>query len=145
MKKLALLATAASIGLSGCVSLNEGVTAPAINATVVSNHVANIQTSNTPVTAKSSATVILKFIKIGADTNYADGVNYAGAGLFVSPLDDSASIKSAASYKALKAAKADVLMGSTYITEVNDYILWKDITVTVKGYPGTIKGLTQTR
>ncbi|MDR1026349.1 MAG: hypothetical protein LBL47_03015 [Lactobacillus sp.] len=139
MKKLALLATAATVGLSGCVSLNEGVPSPALETRVRSAHIADIQPGQ-KVTGESSATILFGLFKINGDTQFADGVNYAGAGLFSSPLDSTAPVKSAAAYKAMKSSGADVLLAPTYITEVNNYVLWKDVKVTVNAYKGTIKG-----
>jgi hypothetical protein len=47
----------------------------------------------------------------------------------------------AAAYKAISNAKADVLVAPIYFTRENNYILWKDIKATVRGYPANIKGI----
>ena len=85
------------------------------------------------------------FISLGSDNTYADGVNYTGSGaLNLNLLDSTSKVKSAAAYKAISNAKADVLVAPIYFTKENNYILWKDIKATVRGYPANIKGIRNT-
>ncbi|MDD4556098.1 MAG: hypothetical protein PHE89_02040 [Alphaproteobacteria bacterium] len=130
-----------ALGLSGCASLNQGVPAGALQANVYTNQSANVQVGQ-KVTADSSANVIFGFITLSEDSKFADGVSYAGQGA-LNLLDTTGAVKSAAAYKAMKSSGADVLVAPTYITEIEDFFVFKKVKVTVSAYKGTIKGFTQ--
>ncbi len=49
-------------------------------------------------------------------------------------------VKSAAAYNAVRGSGADVLINPSYIVEDTNFLLFREIDVTVTGYAGKIKG-----
>lgn len=138
MKKITKLLPilAVSALLTGCASVNQGVTASKLETKLTATNEAKIVVGK-KVTASAEGQVILGFINLAKDKKYADGISYAGEGN-LSILDSSRSLKSAAAYKAMKKSGADVLVAPTYVTEVNNYFVYKEIKVTVSAYKGKI-------
>ena len=140
MKFNRMLTVLLSFGLlASCASSNQGVPSAELHANLNSTNDAKV-TVGKKVTASSEGTVILGFIKLMDDHKYADGVNFSGQGP-MNFLDTAAAIKSAAAYKAMEKSNADVLVAPIYITEVENFFVYKKVKVTVKAYKGTITSI----
>lgn len=135
-----LLPVAAMTLLVGCSSLNQSAVSPAVNSTVTADFKADVEVGK-KTTAKSTTTVILGFIKLG-DNEFADGVSY-GTG-FSLGLGGAEGAKSAAAYKAIKAANADILVAPTYVVKEDGFgFLYTTIEAQVTGFAGNIKSVKQ--
>ncbi|MDH4163166.1 MAG: hypothetical protein OEW15_10825 [Nitrospirota bacterium] len=85
---------------------------------------------------------------------FADGVSYGATGaagsdtgLFAALKEATTghegTVRDAAAYDAVSRSRADIIVAPRYITELNDFIIFKTLNVTVTGYKGTIKTLKQ--
>ncbi|MDX5628179.1 MULTISPECIES: hypothetical protein [unclassified Brenneria] len=133
--KLAAAAFAVSL-LAGCSSYNTSQPTSALVGNVESTVKADIQVGE-KIQGEATANVLMGFIKWGEGNNYVDGVSY-GTGGALSFADASASVKSAATYNAVKAAGADLIVAPRYEVTTQDYGVFKKIHVVVRGYKGTI-------
>jgi len=135
--KLKISAMAAVLTLlAGCSSYNTSQPTTALVGEVTSSVKANI-TVGEKIEGQATANVLMGFIKWGEGNNYVDGVDY-GTGGALSFADSTASVKSAASYNAVKASGADLIIAPRYEINTKDYGVFKKIHVTVTGYKGTI-------
>jgi hypothetical protein len=126
--------------LVGCSSLNQSAVSPAVASSVTADFKADIEVGK-KTTAKSTTTVILGFIKLG-DNEFADGVSY-GTG-FSLGLGGAEGAKSAAAYKAIKAANADILVAPSYVVKEDGFgFLYTTIEAQVTGFAGNIKSIKQ--
>ena len=139
----AVFVISASALLTGCSSLNQSTVSPALSTNIDSNLKADISVGQ-KISGKASTTVILGLIKLG-DNKHADGVNYGtGGGLGLGGFGLTEDTKSAAAYKAIKAAGADVLLAPTYVVTQNGFgFLYTKVDAEVTGYAGTVKGVKQ--
>ena len=81
-------------------------------------------------------------IKLGGDTQFADGVTYGGGeGGFALGIDPVASAKSAAAYKAVMSSGADLIVAPRYEVSVEDYFVYKTVNVKVTGKKGTVTAI----
>ncbi|QTF09412.1 hypothetical protein HC231_16990 [Brenneria izadpanahii] len=133
--KLAAAAFAVSL-LAGCSSYNTSQPTSALVGNVESTVKADIQVGE-KIQGEATANVLMGFIKWGEGDNYVDGVNY-GTGGALSFADASGSVKSAATYNAVKAAGADLIVAPRYEVTTKNYGVFKQIHVVVRGYKGTI-------
>ena len=131
----------AILGLvTGCSSLNQSAVSPSLDQKIVTEFKADVEVGQ-KISGKSTTTVILGFIKLG-DSEYADGVSY-GTGYSFS-LGGAEGAKAAAAYKAIKAAKADILVAPTYVVKENGFApIFMTIDAEVTGYAGTVKSVKQ--
>ncbi len=137
---LKLLSVASLVVLTGCSSLNQSAVSPALEHRATSEFKADVEVGK-KTTGKSTTTVILGFIKLG-DNQFADGVGY-GTG-FSLGLSGAEGAKSAAAYKAIKAANADILVAPTYIVKEEGFgPIYTTIEAEVTGFAGTVKGVKQ--
>ena len=143
MKKFALSSLMAIFAFIcvGCQSTNVSQPTSPVSSVIEANLKADIAVGG-DIEGTSSATVILGLFKIGADSTFADGVTYTmGGQATASPLaalDAVAPIKAAAAYKACANSGADVLVAPRYKVVVDDFFVFKTVTVTVKGKKGTL-------
>ena len=95
------------------------------------------------ITGESSINVLFGWLKVGGDTQFADGVTYgqAGGGSALVGFDPIASAKSAAAFKAVKNSGADVIVAPKYFVDVQDYIVFKTVNVRVEGHKGTVRSI----
>ena len=154
MKKLFLLTSVVMIGLTGCSSVHRGVPSGVLQETVRAEHIADVKVGG-KISGTSSAKVLFGFITLGGDSQFVDGMSYAGeanslGGSLPLPLpipsvsNGMDKLKSAAAYKALESSGADVIVAPTYKTTIkNDYFVYKELEARVDGYKGTITGFTQ--
>lgn len=137
---LKLLSVASLVVLTGCSSLNQSAVSPSLKQEVTTEFKADVEVGK-KTTGKSTTTVILGFIKLG-DNQFADGVGY-GTG-FSLGLSGAEGAKSAAAYKAIKAANADILVAPTYVIKEEGFgPLYTTIEAEVTGFAGTVKGVKQ--
>jgi hypothetical protein len=137
---LKLVSIASLVVLTGCSSLNQSAVSPSLKQEVTTEFKADVEVGK-KTTGKSTTTVILGFIKLG-DSQFADGVSY-GTGFSFS-LGGAEGAKSAAAYKAIKAANADILVAPTYIVKEEGFgPIYTTIEAEVTGFAGTVKGVKQ--
>lgn len=134
--KSILVVFVSTLALVGCASTNQGVPAARLDPSLKSENEVKVVVGS-KVSATSEGTVVLGFMNFSDDNKYADGVVYGGDDSWIST---TSKIKSAAAYKAMRKSGADVLVSPTYITEVEDFVLWKNVKVTVNAYKGRIAG-----
>jgi hypothetical protein len=137
---LKLVSIASLVVLTGCSSMNQSAVSPALEHRATSEFKADIEVGK-KTTGKSTTTVILGFIKLG-DNQFADGVGY-GTGFSLS-LGGAEGAKSAAAYKAIKAANADILVAPTYVVKEEGFgPIYTTIEAEVTGFAGTVKSVKQ--
>jgi len=128
---------------SGCVSYNMSQPSASLTGEVKTDLKAEVKVGET-ISGESSTNVLFGWLNIGGDTQFADGVSYGGAsgGSMGLPLPDPiASAKAAAAYKAVKSSGSDLIVAPRYEVTVNDYIIFKQVNVTVTGNKGSIQSI----
>lgn len=145
MKKLLLLLSVVFLATS-CSTLRTGTTSvPMYSPKAEINPIrANVDVDmNKKLVGKSSSSYFL-FFRVSGDNKFADGMSYTSeskiAGLFKARENKT---KSSAAYNALKGSGADIIVHPNYVVEIKNYILFKEITVTVTGYAGYFKKFYQ--
>lgn len=144
MKRNIALAAAITCSalLAGCASQNVSQPAVPLQGTVKTDLKADVRVGE-PIHGQSSMNVLFGVIKLGKDNQYADGVVYGGgeSGFASLGIDPVSSAKSAAAFKAVKSAGADLIVAPRYEVDVNDYFIFKTVNVKVTGQKGTIAGI----
>jgi hypothetical protein len=138
---IALVSTAVFALLGGCTSLNQSVVSKPISISVEKTFTPDIEVGK-KTSGTANTTVILGLIKLG-DSQFADGVNYsAGGALSLGSFGIAEDTKSAAAYKAIKSAGADVLIAPTYVVTKNGIpLLFTRVKAEVTGFAGTVKSV----
>ena len=95
------------------------------------------------ITGQSSVNILFGIFKFGGDSEFADGVEYGGStgGGLGGALDPVSAVKSAAAYKAVKASGADLIIAPRYEVSEESYVIFKKVSVTVKGNKGNIRSI----
>ncbi|MDA7088689.1 hypothetical protein PH586_20110 [Pseudomonas sp. SA3-5] len=139
MKRIATIATLSALALlTGCASQNVSQPTAPLNGEVTTNLKADVKVGET-ITGQSSVNILFNVIKLGGDTQFADGVTYGGGeGGFALGIDPVASAKSAAAYKAVMSSGADLIVAPRYEVSVEDYLVYKTVNVKVTGKKGTV-------
>jgi hypothetical protein len=144
MKKVYLSAAVAMLiaTTSGCVSYNASQPAAPISGSVTADLKANVQVGE-QISGESSTNILFGWLKIGGDTQFADGVTYGGdgGGSPLAMLDPVSSVKAAAAYKAVKSSGSDLIVAPRYEVTVEDYFLFKKVNVKVTGNKGSISSI----
>lgn len=142
MKHFASIAAISAFALlTGCASQNVIQPTLPLGGAVKTGLKADVKVGET-ITGESSVNILFSVLKLGGDTQFADGVTYGGGeGGFALGLDPVASAKSAAAYKAVKASGADVIVAPRYEVNVQDYFVYKTVNVKVTGNKGTITSI----
>ncbi|KMN12857.1 lipoprotein [Pseudomonas weihenstephanensis] len=144
MKKLMKFATlSVAIALSGgCVSYNASQPSSPIDSVVKADLKADVAVGET-ITGQSSVNVLFGIFKFGGDSEFADGVEYGGStgGGLGGALDPVSAVKSAATYKAVKNSGADLIIAPRYEVSEQSYVVFKKVSVTVKGNKGNIRSI----
>ncbi|MDN8558378.1 hypothetical protein [Citrobacter werkmanii] len=130
------LASVLFVSLTGCSSYNNSQPTEPFVGKVESSVKADV-TVGEKISGESKANIAMGFIKWGEGNHYVDGVNY-GTGDVLSFADQTASVKAAAAYNAVKNSGADLIVAPRYEVTVHNYVLFKTIDVVVTGYKGTI-------
>ncbi len=137
MKRTSIVLSAVLATLiTGCTTFH--ASQPSVDlATKVSGNInADIDVGD-KISGDSKVVTLLGFINFG-DDKFADGINY-GAANFSFGDRAAEEAKSAASYKAVSTAKADLIVMPRYSIEVTNFLLFKTTSVRVIGNKGTIK------
>ncbi len=138
---LSVAAISAFALLTGCASQNFSQPTAPLNGEVTTNLKADVKVGE-QIEGQSSVNVLFGVIKLGGDTQFADGVSYGGGeGGFALGLDPVADAKSAAAFKAVKTSGADLIVAPRYEVSVQDYKVYKTVTVKVTGNKGTISSI----
>lgn len=127
---------------SGCVSYNASQPSSPIESAVKTDLKADV-TVGEEITGKSAVNILFGVLKIGGDSQFADGVAYGGdsGGGLSGLLDPVSAVKSAAAYKAVKSSGADLIIAPRYEVTQKDYFIFKQVDVTVKGNKGNIRSI----
>ena len=144
MKKIfTLISSAALFAAVSCQSTNISKPSSPISSVIKADLKADIAIG-AEISGSSSASVLFNVFKFGADSKFADGVNYSVNGGSVSLLGVSTvdQVKAAAAYNACHENNADILVAPRYIVEIDDFFVFKTINVTVTAKKGTITNIT---
>lgn len=146
MKKVSLLLAAivATVAFTGCTTLNQNVPSSPIQVASPSALVPDIQVGE-KISGTASVQKIL-FWQVGKK-EFADGVTYAVSNMpqlpMMSIVDQA---KATAALNAVTDSGADVIVAPRYeVRSVGFPMLYKEISATVTGYKGTIKGFHQVK
>lgn len=144
MKKgliLACGAIVASLGLTGCMSTNTSEGAYAPEVVIKKEYTPIIKHQETMVSGDATIYCLFGFIIWGtnefADESFTRTSNAGAVSLLFDP---NTAAKQGATYNALDAADADMLLGAKYELDIEDYFVFKKIKANVSGYPGVVKG-----
>ncbi|MNZ99399.1 hypothetical protein D3C78_1187210 [compost metagenome] len=142
MKHVAFAAALSTLALlTGCASQNLSQPSAPLNGTVQTDLKADVKVGEA-ISGQSSVNILFGAIKLGGDTQFADGVTYGGGdGGFALGLDPVAAAKSAAAFKAVKSSGADLIVAPRYEVSVQDYLVYKTVNVKVSGNKGTISAI----
>ncbi|KFX68732.1 lipoprotein [Pseudomonas taeanensis MS-3] len=142
MKHVAYAAAFSALALlTGCASQNVSQPTAPLNGAVETNLKADVKVGET-ISGQSSVNILFNVIKLGGDTQFADGVTYGGGeGGFALGIDPVASAKSAAAYKAVMSSGADLIVAPRYEVSVEDYFVYKTVNVKVTGKKGTVTAI----
>lgn len=144
MKKLWMSAAVAAViaTASGCTSYNVNQPSAPMDGSVKTDLKADVKVGES-ISGQSSVNILFGFIKLGGDSQFADGVAYGGGdgGSMLNAFDPVSSAKSAAAFKAVKASGADLIVAPRYEVSVQDYFLFKTVDVKVTGNKGNINGI----
>lgn len=141
MNHIARTATLAVLALlGGCSSQHYSQPSVPLHGEVRADLKADVQVGEL-ISGQSSVNVLLGVFRLGADTQFADGVVYGAAQDSLSLLDPVAATKAAAAYKAVKSSGADLLVAPRYEIDVQDYLLFKTVSVRVTGHKGLVRGI----
>ncbi|BAU72978.1 hypothetical protein [Metapseudomonas furukawaii] len=145
MKKF--LATAGLVtviaAVTGCSSYNVSQPIAPVAGAVKTNLKADVAVGEA-ISGQSSVNILFGVIKIGGDNQFADGVTYgaeSGSGINLAAFDPVSSAKAAAAFKAVKGSGADLIVAPRYEVSVNDYLVFKQVSVKVTGNKGTIQSI----
>lgn len=142
MKRIASIAAISTLALlTGCASQNVSQPTAPLNGEVTTDLKAEVKVGET-ITGQSSVNILFGVLKLGGDTQFADGVTYGGGeGGFALGLDPVATAKSAAAFKAVKSSGADLIVAPRYEVSVQDYLVYKAVNVKVTGNKGTVTAI----
>ena len=134
-----LLAGACALLATGCSSLTTNRIGSQIEIENKAKVVPQIQAGNKYVTGSSKCTVYLGFIRVGDLSKQVTGVSFSAGSSFWGGGTDV--YQRAALYDACAKSKADIILCPQYVLKVDGNIFVKDVSCTVKGFPGYIKGV----
>ena len=144
MKKLWMSTALAAVIVSatGCTSYNVNQPVAPLDGAVKTDLKADVRVGE-PISGQSSVNILFGVLKLGGDSQFADGVSYGGSegGSMLNAFDPVSSAKSAAAFKAVKASGADLIVAPRYEVSVQDYFLFKKVDVKVTGNKGSITGI----
>ena len=144
MKLASIVGTALVLtSMTGCLSLNENAVSAPYCAKTKTPIFEPTVTVGEKTTGTATGTTILGIFWLGP-SEFADGVEYNG-GLFEFLYSSTTQVKAAAAYAAIKASKADILVGPKYVIEKTDYFIFSTLKATVSGYKGKIENFAQVK
>ena len=145
MKKL-LLTLSIVFALTSCSTTRTGaLSTPAYAPKAEINPIrANVEIDmNKKLSGVSTSSYFLIF-QVGGGNKFVDGMSYSSESQFSAFFKARENkTKSAAAYKALENSGADIIVHPNYVVEVHDYLIFKQIKVTVTGYAGYFKKFYQ--
>ena len=163
MKKLRLIApllfSVAALA-SGCIAQHSNTLSAPMQVRLTANELKADVAVREKISGHAKITYFLT-IPFGSSNKYADGVLYDGAvvsqlgvynpyavqpGDFFSSLISLFSVgaheaASQAAYDAISKSGADIIIAPRYVTDVQDFFIFKNVEVQVTGYKGTVKGI----
>jgi len=136
---LGMLSAVALLGLQGCTGTIISPGSSDLHTYVKTSLSADITTGE-EIKGVASAKIILNLFTVGAPSNLADPGQDSLMG--VSAME---TLRAGARYNALSASKADLIVLPKYTTKINDYLVYKEVEVTVIGYKGTLSKPTMSK
>ena len=91
------------------------------------------------LTGEANASYFLIF-RLNGDSNFASGMSYSGD----SEIKRYSKLKSAAAYKAINGSDADIIVHPNYVVNIERFLFFKKVTVSVSGYAGEFTKFYQT-
>jgi hypothetical protein len=146
--KIILSLLLVSLFASCSTTFNKNEKSSALGINLVSNLDAEVEVDMTKkIQGTASAKNVFLFFTFSGPSSYADGVMYQPGGAdkgfsFFGP-GLSEEVKSAAVSNAMVSSKAEIIVAPQYIMKTKSYLLglYKEITVNVTGYAGTLKSI----
>lgn len=136
------LAVALTALTTGCTTIHASQSSAELDTRVSANINADIDVGD-KISGDSKVVTIFGFINFG-DSKFADGINYGSSSNFSIGGRAVEEAKSAASYKAISTANADVIVMPRYSIEVTDFLIFKNTAARVVGNRGVIKSFKPT-
>ncbi|MBK8972854.1 MAG: hypothetical protein IPM37_16530 [Hahellaceae bacterium] len=147
MKTTGLAALLAVSLTAGCASHNISQPSAPIQSVISAPLEADIELGQ-DISGDSNATILFGIFLLGQDNKYADGITYTTGqstvdrGFFGGVLGQAIDgTKAAAAYKAVTASGADVIVAPRYVIDTQDYVILKQVSVSVKGKAGKIQNI----
>ncbi|CAD5109171.1 hypothetical protein [Zestomonas carbonaria] len=126
---------------SGCTSYNINQPTAPVAGEVKADLTADVKVGEA-ISGQSNVNILFGFLKLGGDSQFADGVTYGGdSGSALAVFDPVSSAKAAAAFKAVKSSGADLIVAPRYEVTVNDYFVFKQVEVKVTGNKGSISSI----
>lgn len=145
MKSFIVLLTLSFLTVGCSTTLNKSQPNGALDLHVQSKLNADVEVDmNRQVKGSAHQVKLLWFIPIKQSKRFVDGVNFSaqesGFKFFSGGVEDET--KAAAAYNAVVPNDVEVLVAPQYTMKVKSYLFgaWKEVTVSVTGYAGKIKG-----
>ncbi len=139
-----LLAGALAMMGTGCISSEASRVGEPISVHMPVHVKPQIETESTLIEGKASVHTLFWFITWGP-LEQAVGVDYgvsnSNSALPIQLHRNANIARNAAVYNATSGANADIIFAPRYKVTTKDYLFYKQVTCTVKGYPGYIKGV----
>ncbi len=124
-----------------CSTIHKSHMNQSVNVTIEAPMAAKIDVDmSRRLTGYASGGYFLHVFRVSGDNKFADNIRFNGVvPSFFSFLSRVRSVKSAASYNAIRTSDADVLVNPQYVVEENHWNpFYKLIKVKVTGYPGKL-------
>lgn len=142
MKKIIVPALlSATLLTTGCATHNISQPTAALAGSVEAPLKADVAVGE-KINGEAKVNILFGLFTLGGSSKFADGVTYgAGAAPALGLPDPVSSAKSAAAYDAVSKSGADLIVAPRYVVDVNDYVVFKEVSVQVSGYKGTVKSI----
>ena len=144
-KMLTFAAMVLVVTMTGCMSLNTSDGAISPEVIVRKTYTPKIELQKAAVTGEATVNSLFGGLITWGVSKYADEA-FMTTGSNVSLVANPMKVaQQGATYNACAAADADYLLGATYRVDTEDYIVFKKIKCTAKGYPGKVTGIVEAK
>ena len=142
MKKSILISGCCALSaliLSGCSAVNTSQGAYTADVSVSKEFTPVVDLQKEVVSGEAQVNCLFGIFTWGV-SSFADNAFVKSTGpsfsITANPMDVA---KQGATYNALDAANADMLLAAKYVIDTKDYVVFKQINCTATGFPGVIK------
>ncbi len=138
---LTLGAAFAVVSLSGCFVVNTNDAAVPATAIVQKDFKADIVAKDAKVSGEASVNALFGIFCWGVNEFADDAFVTTTNNSLIKIADPVAMAKQGAAYNACKDAKADYILGAKYQVDTKDFVVFKQISCKVVGFPAELKGV----